>query len=51
MSPTNAAAGRAFIRSAGMSSATIRIGSPVTSVSAPNASRVKNTPRESPSDG
>ena len=45
------AALRAFIRSGGMSSATMRIGSPVTRRSSPNASREKNTPRDRPSDG
>ena len=42
---------RSCIRSAGMSSATIRIGSPVTSLSSPKASFVKNWPRDSPSEG
>ena len=47
----NASGARSCMRSGGMSSATIRIGSPVTSRSSPKASFVKNTPRDSPSDG
>ena len=50
-SAMNASGDRSCMRSAGMSSATIRIGSPVTSRSSPKASLAKNTARDNPSDG